>query len=90
MSLQWEPEWEDVIVEESGIRLKVPRDKVTGLYACPICGFGEDASYFFTIEDLVKHTLTHAKPGRAERIRVAVEVSAAEGEAARVEEGEEE
>jgi hypothetical protein len=90
LSLQWEPQWEEVVVERSGIKLKVPRDKVTGLYACPICGFGEDASYFFTVDDLIRHILTHAKPGKAERVKVAVETFAIEGEAARVEEGEEE
>ena len=90
MSLQWEPEWEEVIVEESGIRLKVLRDKVTGLLACPICGLGEDASYFFTARDLIIHMLAHARPLRAERLKVSVEVSAVEGEAARVEEAEEE
>ena len=90
MSLQWEPEWEEIIIEEAGIKLKVLRDKVTGLLACPICGMGEDASYFFTPRDLIVHLLSHARPAKAERVTVSVEVSVSEGEAARIEEAEEE
>ncbi|ABM81088.1 hypothetical protein [Hyperthermus butylicus] len=72
MSLQWEPQWEETIIEVYGVRLKVPRDRVTGLYACPICGFGVDATYFFSEKDLVIHILNHAKVKRAERVKVQI------------------
>ncbi len=77
------------MVEEAGIRLKVRRDRVTGLYACPVCGKNEDATYFFTVKDLIKHILVHAGVTKAERVKVAVEQFAEEGEAAKIEEEEE-
>ena len=76
MALQWEPKWEEVLVEYKGMRLKALRDRVTGVYACPICGTGEKATYLFTVEDLVYHLYSHAK--RLEQHRVAA--SAAEEE----------
>ncbi len=76
MALQWEPVWEDVILEEHGIRLKVKRDRETGLIVCPICGLGEKASYFFTLRDLVEHITMHARRDwRRERIVVVEEES---------------
>lgn len=69
MALQWEPQWEEVMVEYSGVRLRVKRDRVTGLYACPLCGLGEHATYLFTPRDLVYHLYSHAR--RLERHRVA-------------------
>ncbi len=60
MSLQWEPEWEEVIIEDHGIKLKVLRDKKTLLYACPICGLGDGASFFFNTKDLILHIAAHA------------------------------
>ena len=65
MSLQWEPQWEEIIVKYKGVRLKALRDKVTGILACPICGTGDRATYLFTAKDLVYHILAHAR--RAER-----------------------
>ena len=61
MSMQWEPQWEETLIEYKGIRLRVPRDRVTGLYACPICGLGERATYLFTIRDLIYHIYSHIK-----------------------------
>ncbi len=80
MALQWEAKWEDVIVEEYGIRLRVKRDRVTGLYACPICGIGDHASYFFTVKDLLVHIASHAlRDWKRERV-VVKEVGVEEGE----------
>ena len=61
MSLQWEPEWIEEIIEEEGIRVKVLKDKKTNLYACPICGLGDHASYFFTVKDLILHIRAHTE-----------------------------
>ena len=69
--MQWEPRWEDVIIEYAGIRLRVKRDRVTGLYACPLCGLKERATYLFTVKDLVYHIYSHAR--KAETITVRVE-----------------
>jgi hypothetical protein len=71
LSLQWEPEWEPVVIEYHGIRLRVLRDRVTGLLACPICGTGDNATYLFTSKDLVYHILAHAR--KAERHRASVQ-----------------
>ncbi len=73
MSLQWEPQWEEVLIEYHGIRLKVLRDKVTGLYACPICGTGDHATYIFTPKDLVYHIYAHAKQAEKHTTRIRVE-----------------
>ncbi len=59
MSLQWEPAWKTIIIEVDGIKLKVQKDEVTGLLACPICGLGEKATYFFSERDLIKHMISH-------------------------------
>ncbi len=70
MALQWEPQWEDVIIEVDGVRLKVKRDKVTGLYMCPVCGT-KKPTYFFTANDLIEHIIMHAvRDWRSERVVV--------------------
>jgi hypothetical protein len=61
MALQWTPSWENIIIESHGVRLKVKRDKETGLLLCPICGEEKKAAYFFTAEDLIFHLLAHTK-----------------------------
>ncbi|KSW12319.1 hypothetical protein CF15_06130 [Pyrodictium occultum] len=68
MSLQWDPKWEEVVVEVDGVRVKALRDRVTMLLACPICGTGDKASYFFSPRDLVNHLFSHTS--RASGIRV--------------------
>ncbi|AEM39353.1 hypothetical protein Pyrfu_1495 [Pyrolobus fumarii 1A] len=73
MALQWEPQWEELVIEKWGVKLKVKKDKVTGMYACPICGISDSAIYFFSIEDLLRHMLTHARRERIETIRVSIE-----------------
>ncbi len=78
MALQWEPQWEEVVVEYRGIRLKALRDRVTGVYACPICGLGERATYLFTVKDYVFHIYSHAR--RFESQRIAVAQAGEEGE----------
>ncbi len=71
MALQWQAVWEEVVIEEYGIKLKVYRDKVTGLYACPICGLHDKASYFFTVKDLLTHIASHAlRDWKSQRIVV--------------------
>ena len=82
MALQWTPTWEEVVIESHGIRLRVKRDKETKLLACPICGEGDNAIYFFSVEDLIRHILSHTK--RIERHQVFVPTKPIE------EEGEEE
>jgi len=77
MSLQWEPQWEEEEVEYHGIRLRVPRDKVTGVYACPICGFGGNATYLFTVKDLVYHIYSHTR--RLDTLKVKYEERGEEG-----------
>lgn len=42
------------------MRLKVRRDRQTGLLACPLCR-GDKAAYFFTPEDLIAHLLSHVR-----------------------------
>jgi len=49
------------VIEYHGVRLRVKRDKQTGLMACPLCGVGDEATYFFTPEDLLRHILAHVK-----------------------------
>ena len=72
MALQWEPQWEDVVLEYAGVRLKVKRDRVTGLLKCPLCG-DEKPSFFFTVKDLVSHIVMHAqRDWRKERVVVAL------------------
>lgn len=77
MSLQWEPQWVDETVEYAGMRLRVKRDKVTGLYACPVCGLGDNATYLLTVKDLFYHIYAHAR--RAERYRARVQYEEEEG-----------
>jgi len=79
VALQWEPQWEDIVVEKWGIRLRVKRDRVTGVYACPICGTSDNALYFFTVEDLLRHILTHAGREKIEVIRVVISEEGEEG-----------
>ncbi len=74
MALQWEPQWEEQLVEKWGMKLRVKRDRVTGLYACPVC-LGDNTLYFYTIEDLLRHLLTHARREKVETIRVTLEES---------------
>ena len=88
MALQWEPQWEEIIVDKWGVRLRVKRDRATGVYACPICGVADDAVYFFTVEDLLRHILMHARREKVEAIRVSLEEGGEEG--AKLEEGGEE
>ncbi len=78
MSLQWEPQWEEVVVEEAGVKLKVKRDRVTGLLLCPVCG-EDKPTYFFTVRDLVNHLVMHAQRDW-QRERVVVTAEAEEGE----------
>ncbi len=55
------------------MRLRVKRDRVTGLLVCPICYGRDDAPYFYTVEDLLRHLLTHVKRERMELIQVRIE-----------------
>lgn len=91
MALQWEQEWVDVEVVYKGIKLRVKQDKETKLYACPICGYEEHASFFHTVEDLLHHLLSHVagRDWKRERIVVA-SVGEEESGAARLSEGLEE
>ncbi len=78
MSLQWEPQWEETKVEYKGIRLIVLVDRVTGLYACPICGVGDRATYTFTVKDLVLHMYAHTR--KSEKVIITSTTSASEEE----------
>lgn len=92
LALQWEQEWVDVEVVYKGIRLRVKQDKKTKLYACPICGYEEHASFFHTVEDLLHHLLSHVlgRDWRRERVVVSVEEEEEESGAAKLSEGLEE
>jgi hypothetical protein len=69
----WKPVWELVTVEYEGIRLRVPRDKETGLLACPICmeevkkmkgikkeNIEDYMRFFFDVPSLIAHLASHA------------------------------
>jgi len=90
LALQWEQEWVDVEVVYKGIRLRVKQDKKTKLYACPICGYEEHASFFHTVEDLLHHLLSHVLGRDWRRERVVVSVEEEESGAAKLSEGLEE
>ncbi|ALU11615.1 hypothetical protein EYM_03070 [Ignicoccus islandicus DSM 13165] len=63
MSLNWTPRWKIVEIDVEGIRLRVPRDEVSGLLSCPICHSIEESNgrYFFDERSLINHMITHAK-----------------------------
>jgi hypothetical protein len=80
MALQWEPQWEEIVVEEAGVRLRVKRDRVTGLLMCPLCR-EDKPTYFFTLKDLVSHIVMHAqRDWQRERIVVTGEEEGEGGE----------
>ncbi|ABU82115.1 hypothetical protein [Ignicoccus hospitalis] len=70
MAITWEPVWELVTVEHEGMRIRVLRDKETGLLACPICltetvkkkgrKAADEGSFFFDVQSLIAHLTTHA------------------------------
>ncbi len=70
MAIVWEPVWEVVTVEYEGIRIRVLRDKETGLLACPICmqemgkkrkdKFEDAGRFFFDEASLISHLASHA------------------------------
>ncbi len=61
MSVVWRPNWVVVEVEYHGMKIRVLRDKVTGLYACPICfKHSQEGKYFFDVPSLIRHMMTHA------------------------------
>ena len=90
MALQWEQEWVDVEIVYEGIKLRVKQDRKTRLYACPICGYEEHASFFYTVEDLLHHLLSHVSGRDWRRERVVVSVEEEESGAAKLSEGLEE
>ena len=90
MALQWEQEWVDVEIVYEGIKLRVKQDRKTRLYACPICGYEEHASLFYTVEDLLHHLLSHVSGRDWRRERVIVSVEEEESGAAKLSEGLEE
>lgn len=61
MSLTWERDWVEVVVEYRGSRIKAYRDRSSGLLACPICGLQDRASYFFSVDDLFNHIIAHVE-----------------------------
>jgi len=74
VSLFWEPRWVRVKVSYKGVNIVTCQDMVSKLYICPLCSdverlcpegretniIIEDATTFFTIEDLINHLRTHA------------------------------
>jgi hypothetical protein len=70
--MQWQPKWEKVKLEVHGVRIVVERDRVTGLFRCPICG-GDKPAYFFTAEDLIQHLLGHARGVESRKVYEAAE-----------------
>ncbi|HIQ23657.1 MAG TPA: hypothetical protein EYH50_01245 [Pyrodictium delaneyi] len=78
MSLQWDPKWEEVVIDVEGIRVKALQDRITKLLACPICGVGDRASYFFNPRDLINHLFAHTS--KAQRIQVAAPTTEPEEE----------
>jgi len=78
LSLQWDADWVEVIVEYKGVRVKALQERNTKLYACPICGTGDHATYLFSPKDLVYHLYSHAK--RAEKLAARVSYEREEAE----------
>jgi len=70
VAIVWEPVWEVVEIEYEGIRIKVLKDKETGLLACPICmqemrakkkeKFEDVGRFFFDVPSLISHLASHA------------------------------
>ncbi len=58
MGYQWEPQWEEVVIEYAGGKVKTRRDKVTGLIMCPLCN-PDKPTYFFSERDLFLHIKAH-------------------------------
>ena len=63
MSLNWTPKWRLVEIDVEGIRVKVLKDEVSGLFSCPICHSVEESNgkYFFDARSLINHMITHAR-----------------------------
>ncbi len=69
-----EGEWKETVVEYRGMKIKAYVNEKTGLYACPICGLGERASYFFSERDLLQHIIAHTREEwRKEKLHIARE-----------------
>ncbi len=66
------------------------RDKKTGLYACPICGVGDNASFFFNIKDLILHIAAHVEGYERQMIKPKSQFETLHSVARREEESEEE
>ena len=66
-----EGEWKEVIVEYEGMRVRAYINEKTKLYACPVCGLGDKASYFFSKRDLLQHIVAHTREEwRKEKLRI--------------------
>ncbi len=62
MSLNWTPRWRIVEIDVDGIKLKVPKDEVSGLLSCPLCHTDdENGKYFFDERSLINHLITHVR-----------------------------
>jgi len=70
LAIVWEPVWEVVVIEHEGMRIRVLKDRETGLLACPICmhemrskrksKFEDVGRFFFDVPSLINHLATHA------------------------------
>ncbi len=68
----WLPQWEVIEVEYKGIKIRVLKDKETGLLACPLClGVGEEGKYFYDVPSLIEHLAAHLhKPWERKKGRI--------------------
>jgi len=69
VAYSWEPRWERLVIESHGIIIQTCRDRITKMFACPICihalskclggskpsDYAEKHVFFFTAEDLITH-----------------------------------
>jgi len=92
MSYHWEPQWIRKRVVVDGMELEVCQDLSTGLYLCPLCididrvcpseskpstVVPDKATYFFSLQDLVRHLHAH-RESRWREAAVSVEEEAEE------------
>jgi len=62
MAIVWRPSWEVVTIDYHGIKIRVLKDRVTRLYACPLCFRPpQEGTFFFDIPSLVEHIMSHTK-----------------------------
>ncbi len=93
MSSRWLPKWKKLDIEVSSKKIDVCFDEITKLYACPLCspsclkgGSQDYGTYFFNLDDLKRHIISHKEAFWLKKKRVLEE----EEEEGKISVGEEE